>query len=196
MVALFARQRVRMWPFDFGNSSCTRSVPAQEVNEGVLMVERLLRGLEYRGIFSAEFKVDQRTGRFNVLEVNTRPWWYVEFAATCGVDVCHLAYRDALGLPLDPVPEYATGRRCLYLPSDWPACISLYNAGQLTLPDWIRSWVPVGTLVHSWDDPLPGMSNLANLTAATVSRQLRRNRTARKPRLPSVTLPTGDRHAP
>lgn len=195
-VALFARQRVRMWPFDFGNSSCTLSVPAEEVEEGATLLDRLLRGLEYRGIFSAEFKVDQRTGRFNLLEVNTRPWWYVEFAAACGVDVCYLAYRDALGLSVDSLPEYVTGRRCLYLPSDWQACVALYNARKLTLPDWIRSWIPVGTLVHSSDDPLPGMSNLANLAAESVSRRLRRHRTSRRPGIPGVTLPTERRLSP
>jgi len=47
-------------------------------------------------VFSAEFKFDERDGLFKILEVNARPWWYVDFAARCGVDVCRMAYRDAL----------------------------------------------------------------------------------------------------
>ncbi len=193
--AQFARQRLRMWPFDFGNSSCTMSVPGQEVAEGAALLNRLLRNLDYHGIFSAEFKVDERTGRFNLLEVNTRPWWYVGFAAACKVDVCRLAYQDALGLPQDPVPAYPTGRRCVYLPSDWPACLELYRTGRLSLVDWLRSWIPVRTLVHAWDDPLPGMSNLANLTAEMLSRRLRRRQPARKPPVPRHPAGSESRHS-
>ncbi len=86
-----------MFPLDFGNSTCMVSVAADEVAPAVASVERLLAHVGYRGIFSAEFKYDERDGLFKILEVNARPWWYVEFTARCGVDVCTLAYRDALG---------------------------------------------------------------------------------------------------
>ena len=34
---------------------------------------------------------------FKILEINARPWWYVELASRCGVDVCTMSYRDAFG---------------------------------------------------------------------------------------------------
>jgi len=60
-------------------------------------------------VFSAEFKFDERDGLFKLLEVNARPWWYVDFADRCGVDVCGMAFRDALGEEIEPVTGYKLG---------------------------------------------------------------------------------------
>src|SRR2546427_820179 len=58
----FVRRRLRQWPADFGNNAYNMSVPLRDVQEAVTMVDRLLAGLQYRGVFSAGFKVDERTG--------------------------------------------------------------------------------------------------------------------------------------
>ena len=81
-------------------------------------------------MFSAEFKLDPRDGRFKLLEVNTRPWWYVDFAARCGVDVCTMAYRDALGEGVDTVESYRTGVVCVYPYMDLSACQALRRSGR------------------------------------------------------------------
>ncbi len=94
--AVFARRRLRIFPPDFGNSTSMVSIEAEEVFQAAGDLVRLLAGVGYRGIFSAEFKRDERDGVYKLLEVNVRPWKYVEFAALCGVDVCDLSYRDAL----------------------------------------------------------------------------------------------------
>ena len=121
VLAHFARQRLRMWPPDFGNSSFHVSVPLGDVSRAVSELDRLLGHLRYRGIFNAEFMRDERTNQFYLLEVNARPWWYIEFAASCGVDVCNLAYRDALGEPVDSIARYREGQRNAYRFLDWHA---------------------------------------------------------------------------
>ena len=108
---LFARRRLRIHPPRFGNSTAMISVPLDEVRDAVTSLEALAPQVGLRGIFSAEFKRDPRDGRFKLIEVNPRPWWYVEFAATCGADVCVPAYRDALGLPAAPARSYRVGVR-------------------------------------------------------------------------------------
>ena len=110
--ARLARRRLRMYPPDFGNSTYHVTVPFDEVADAADELVRLLASVGYRGIFSAEFKRDERDGVLKLLEVNVRPWWYVEFAALCGVDVCHLAYREALGLP-DRAARRLSSRRTL-----------------------------------------------------------------------------------
>ncbi|MFW6193457.1 MAG: hypothetical protein ACOC83_08210, partial [Gemmatimonadota bacterium] len=77
---LLARRRLRMHPGDFGNSTVTRTIPLDEADTAPDHLQRLLTEMGFRGIFSAEFKQDARDGRFKLLEVNGRPWWYVEFA--------------------------------------------------------------------------------------------------------------------
>ncbi len=107
---LFARQRLRMYSADFRDSSYLVSIPLEQVQPAVRSVERLLGALDYWGIFSAEFKYDDRDGLFKILEINTRPWINVDFAAACGVNVCAMAYHDALGLPVELVSDDLVGR--------------------------------------------------------------------------------------
>ena len=54
-----------MRPLDFGNSVYCQSVPLEEVEEAaVSTLDRFFEGLPLRGIFNAEFVLDERTGPF------------------------------------------------------------------------------------------------------------------------------------
>jgi len=153
--AMFARRRLRMYPLDFGNNTLTVSVPLHEVADAHESLCRLLDQVGYRGIFSAEFKRDQRTGRFALIEVNVRPYWYVEFTARCGVDIVVMAYREALGLPVEPVTSYRVGRRCVYLYYDYHAYSALRQSGHITLGAWTRSLLGAWQPLFRWNDPNP-----------------------------------------
>jgi predicted ATP-grasp superfamily ATP-dependent carboligase len=168
--AVFARRRLRMFPVDFGNSSYMVSVALDEVAAAVAAVQGLLRHVRYRGIFSAEFKYDERDGLFKILEVNARPWWYVEFAARCGVDVCTMAYRDALGLPVERAAAYRVGRTLVFPYYDVGACRELRRRGELSLWKWARSWLTAERPMFRWSDPLPATSE----TVKGVGRRLRK----------------------
>ncbi|MCL7969810.1 MAG: hypothetical protein M8867_09335 [marine benthic group bacterium] len=172
--ALFARQRLRMYPPSFGNSTLMRSVAIDEVAGAAESLQRLLAALGYRGVFSAEFKLDPRDQRFKLLEVNTRPWWYVEFAARCGVDVCAMAYRDALGEAVPTVESYRTGVACVYPYMDLSACQSLRRSGELSLAEWARSWAGARQPVFRWDDPWPATAAVAELIGGKLSGGFRR----------------------
>jgi predicted ATP-grasp superfamily ATP-dependent carboligase len=166
---LFARQRLRMFPPLFGNSTLMETVPLKRVEGAIDTIERILSDSNYRGIFSCEFKYDERDSRFKLLEVNARPWWYVEFATRCGVDVCKMSYRDALGLPVEPVTEYPIGRRCVYLHNDFTA----YRSGQLgSLLSWVRSWRGADGTIFSWDDPGPGVASMFRNVRRIIRRTL------------------------
>ena len=153
--ALFARRRLRMYPTDFGNSSYMISIPIEDVSSAAENLKRLLQEISYRGIFSAEFKFDERDRQFKILEINARPWWFVEFAAQCGVDVCKLAYRDALGERVRPVRSYRTGVRSVHPYFDIHACLKLRSEGKLGVLSCIKSWVGAKYPVLCFDDPLP-----------------------------------------
>jgi predicted ATP-grasp superfamily ATP-dependent carboligase len=157
MSATFARRRLRMYPPDFGNSTYMVSVARDQVADAIVTIQRVMERVGYRGIFSAEFKYDDRDGLFKILEVNARPWWYVEFAARCGVDVCSMAFRDALGLRAKPAGAYRVGRACVFPYYDYGACRELSRQGQLSLWEWARSWLMAEQPVFRWSDPLPAV---------------------------------------
>ncbi len=156
--ALFARRRLRMDPPWLGNSTFMVSVPLEEVAGAVASLQYLLETLSYRGIFSAEFKYDERDGFFKLLEINARPWWYVDAPARAGIDVCSMAYRDALGLPVEPVIAYKAGQYLGFLPGDFRAWRKQRNCGGPGLWAWLRSWRGARSTPFYWNDPLPAIA--------------------------------------
>jgi predicted ATP-grasp superfamily ATP-dependent carboligase len=174
--ALFARRRLRMSPPDFGNSTMQISVHVSETGDASATLRTLLADIDYRGIFSAEFKRDPRDGVFNLIEVNARPWWYVEFAARCGVNVCEMAIRDALGYAVRTVSEYAVGRRCVFPYYDLEAVRMEMSAGRMGLLDWARSWVGPYQPVFRWSDPLPAVGEVAALIGGRLRKVAKQQR--------------------
>lgn len=153
---LFARRRLRIHPPRFGNSTAVRSVPLSEVSEAVDSLHTLAQQVGFRGIFSAEFKHDTRDGHFKLIEINPRPWWYLEFAATCGADVCIPAYRDALGLPVSPNPPYQVDARLIYPFHDWLAWRQA-PATRPSLGGLLGFWAGASQARWRRDDPLPAI---------------------------------------
>jgi len=172
LAALFARRRLRIFPPDFGNSSYCESIPLAQVADAHPGLERLLQRLDYRGIFSAEFKRDSRTGEFKLLEINTRAWWYVEFAARCGVNVCAMAVADALG-EFEATPAgYREGEGCTSLAGDIKSYFSEPRATRLPMAAVLSQWLRAHYHVFRFDDPLPGLGVLArNLRRALLPRR-------------------------
>jgi predicted ATP-grasp superfamily ATP-dependent carboligase len=168
--ARFARQRLRMHPLPFGNSTYMRSIPLDDVPDIVQTIDRLVAVTGLRGIFSVELKRDPRDGVAKVLDVNIRPWWFVEFASACGVNVCEMAYRAALGAPVAAVTSYAEGRTCIFPYLDFAACRRLQRAGELTLASWGRSWLKSKGTIFSIDDPLPFLHCYAVMLLGVLQR--------------------------
>jgi predicted ATP-grasp superfamily ATP-dependent carboligase len=179
----FARQRLRMYPPRFGNSTFMRSVAHSEVEGALLQLDRLLAATEYRGIFSAEFKLDPRDDQFKLLEVNTRAWWYVEFASRCGVDVCSMSYQDALDLDVESVDSYSTGSSCVYPYPDFFACRAALRADELTVGAWFQSWMTSVQPVFQWGDPWPAVAASTEILSGKAANLFRRSSEERTGRI-------------
>jgi len=171
--ALFARRRLRIYPPDFGNSTAMVSIALDEVGQAVDSVQRVLGAVGYRGIFSAEFKRDPRDARFKLLEINTRPWWFIDFAVRCGVDVCRMAYDDAQGREIAPVTRYRIGATCIYPYYDFVAAQSLIRSGRLSRRQWISELLPALQPVGCWDDPMPAVVGIARVVRSAARNRLR-----------------------
>ena len=108
--ARLARRRVRKHPPDLGDSTFGIFISLDEVAEPLRSLDELLAGLGYRGMVSAEFKLDPRDEAYKLLEVNCRPFGHFESALRWGTTLCLMAYCDALGLAAAGRP-CAAGRR-------------------------------------------------------------------------------------
>ncbi len=157
--ALFARRRRRMYPARFGNSSAMVSIPLEEVPVAIDTMNRLLNHLDYRGVFSAEFKDDQG-GLPRLLEVNPRPWWYVNVAAQCGVDVIRMAYDDALEREVQAIASYQSGVEFVYHYLDYHAV----HLEGIPIAGMLRKWATARPTFYSSDDPNPSIQKAATWT--------------------------------
>lgn len=170
--ALFARQRLRMYPVDFGDSSALVSIELDRVASAIEPLKRLLAGLRYRGVFSAEFKLDPRDGVFRLIEINPRPWLFVEFAERAGVNVCEMAYRDALGLPVATTTTYRVGLRCVHPQQDRQAGRELVRRGEISRAALWRSRTGAHEPVLSGDDPVPWVAYVLGRAAGWLGRKV------------------------
>jgi predicted ATP-grasp superfamily ATP-dependent carboligase len=170
--ARFARQRLRMYPPNLGNSTLSKTVRLTEITEAVNSLDHLLSSVSYRGIFSAEFKYDARDSHFKILEINARPWWYVEFAARCGMDLCRLAYLDALNLPVIPIRDYQVGRRCVLLSNDFRAYLGARRGEALSSRSWVRSWSGADGALLAWDDLWPAITCAVSYVESALKKRI------------------------
>lgn len=135
--AIFARRRLRMWPLSFGNSTVCESVPISEIITIKETIIDYLHSLGYSGIFSAEFKRDERDGLYKLLEINARSWWYNSFPARCGVNIVLMAYLDKIGEDLDYIEDYEIGVKLIYLIDDLKSSVTLITKNKFNPREWI-----------------------------------------------------------
>ena len=155
--ALFARCRVREQHGALSNSSCLVSIDVRRMRTAAENLEKLLRAIGYRGLFSVEFKLDHRDGLFKFIEVNTRVWADMALALRCGVNVVDMLYRDALGREVRPVRGYKVGQHWVSMYRDRSVAMNLIASRQLSWSRFARSWMGAAFDVFSLNDPKPAI---------------------------------------
>ena len=148
------------------------SVPLSDVHGAVDSLRRVLAAVSYRGIFSVEFKRDPRDAAFKLLEINARPWWFVDFPVRCGVDVCRLAYDDAQGLDVPPLDTYPIGASCVFPYRDFLAMQPLVAAGQTSWWRWLLELPRALQPVACMDDPMPAIVATTRLLSRALRNRL------------------------
>lgn len=161
---LFARQRLRMWPLNFGNSTLCMSIPVSRVASLKNPLLRYLNSINYHGIFSAEFKKRERDKVFKLLEINSRTsGWFSTLSAKCGCSIMLTAYLDAIGKDTAYKEDYEAGIKLIFLNDDVRSSIKMFRNGDLSIREWISSlrgkkdYTP-----YASDDPMPFIMDLPN----------------------------------
>jgi predicted ATP-grasp superfamily ATP-dependent carboligase len=168
VLGLLARRRLRMYPSMFGNSTDSITIPLTEAKDAVGSILHMFSVIGFHGLFDAEFKRDQRSGRHKLIEVNARPWWQIELARAAGVDVVDMAYREALGMEVEPARRYRIGRRWIHTFPDLRArwATGWWNDHGVSVNE---SWLSARHAVLDPSDPRPGLAEMAR-----VSRRVQR----------------------
>ncbi len=103
IVALFTGRKMICAPPLVGSTALC--VAATEEHQALAaQTHAFVRDSHYHGIGGLEFKRHRRTGQFVVVEPTVgRADWQEEIATLCGVNIPAIAYRTALGQPVESV---------------------------------------------------------------------------------------------
>lgn len=183
---LFAHRRVHE-PIHGGGSSYRASVSVPPELEAAS--RRLLEVLRYTGVAMIEFRVDEATGRWVLLEINGRFWGSLPLALAAGADFPHALYRLLVHSEERVDLSYRRGIHCRNLVGDlkWlGANLRADRSDPLlsTLP-WYRVAAEIRhplALRERWDtfaldDPRPALAELGHylrLYARRAGDRLRR----------------------
>lgn len=137
-VAGFNTQKLIQEPEGFGTGCVLQSVNCPELFEPTI---RLLQAMRFTGVAEVEYKRDERTGEFKLIEVNPRFWDQHRLGSAFGLDLAYMAYCEHAGLPLEIGPRrfetrkwvaddafFATALRLLWRRS--PRLHSLFHAAR------------------------------------------------------------------
>lgn len=113
---LYAFQHVRLHESVGWGSTYRMSTPvAPELLDAS---GRLLRALRYTGIAMVEYRVEPKTGRWYLMEINGRFWGSLPLAVAAGADFPFFLYEMLVRGKRKFAPEYRLGVRCRSLTLD------------------------------------------------------------------------------
>ena len=150
----FVGRKIRTFPVLTGDSSYLRLARDRRL---AALGCRIAKRLGLAGVFKMDFKRSAASGRFHLLEINTRfnLWHYL--GAANGVNLPKVAYDF---LTKGTYPEQATAGtryRWLDLQYDWQAYRELKAQGRLGTAAWLWSLAQAPKVYNlfAWSDPGP-----------------------------------------
>lgn len=152
-------QKHRQFPINFGASVYTEQRNIPELHE---MSKTFFKAIRYQGFGEIEYKKDSTTGKFYMIEINTRTTNLNTLLDKAGLNFPFIAYLEMVGYPLKKQTEiYDTGIYFRYLYEDLLAIREYVREGQLKPAAVIKSlFKPKAPAILSFDDPKPGLGFL------------------------------------
>jgi len=154
-------QRPRQHPMDFGHATTYAvTVDIPELEE---MTKKILAEMGYYGLSEVEFMLDQRDGKYKLLEINARAWGWHTIAIGAGVDLPYLSYLDILGEKVKQ-DGFAREVKWIRLATDFPTALIEVLAGRMKFSEYLSSFKGKKEFaVTSFEDPLPFIAELVML---------------------------------
>ncbi len=92
----FTGKKVRGYPADSGDNVVCESYKVPE--SLVENTRRIVAEMKYTGIAEFEYKKDEATGDFFLIEINPRAWSWMGITPHCGINIPLIAYQDIAGI--------------------------------------------------------------------------------------------------
>ena len=169
----FVGRKIRTFPALTGDSSYLRLARDREL---VALGRDIAARIGLTGIFKMDFKRSTSSGRYYLLEINTRfnLWHYL--GACSGVNLPQVSYEYLLQGKRPLHIEAKPGVRWLCLRYDRRAYREAKAHGKLTLASWLASLahLPMIYDLFSWSDPKPFLRYWATRIRSALTRRMHR----------------------
>lgn len=167
-VASMEAQRWRQHPPEFGRAATyVESIDRPDLTE---LSARFLREINYYGLAEVEYKLDQRDGKYKLLDVNARTWGFHVLGPTAGVDFPAMLFADQTGHKVEKARGRA-GVGWIRMVTDVPSCVLGFAGGYLKWADYRRSLRNSAVeSVFSKEDVLPSLAEIALLPYLAIKR--------------------------
>jgi len=152
--ALFTGRKVRGYPADIGDNVLGESheVPQYLIEN----TEKIVKELSYEGIAEFEYKLNQKTGEYRLIEVNPRPWSWIGITPYCNVNIPYIAYQSLLGKEIELIKSNAKNGEVKYIKifQDFFNCMFRYRFNYkpwyLSYKKWKKSIIAEKRVVAEW----------------------------------------------
>jgi D-aspartate ligase len=169
----FVGRKIRTWPALTGDSSYLRLARDERL---VALGRDIARRLGLAGIFKMDFKRSEASGRYYLLEINTRfnLWHYL--GACGGVNLPKVAYEYLVDRKHPVHTEAKPDVRWLCMHYDWRAFKELRARREITLTAWLLSLahLPMIYDLFSWSDPMPFVRHWVKRIRGAFARRMHR----------------------
>ncbi|MCA9581932.1 MAG: hypothetical protein KC416_09055, partial [Myxococcales bacterium] len=162
----------KIQPFPYGTATVLRISWHEELLD---LAQQVAKALRWRGMLMIEFIRDKKDDRWKVIEVNGRPWLFVDFFRRSGLNYVGYLYEDLLGRR-EEWPDFKILTEAAV--RDSPVHISLPTAFEppelgpgasiepSSVADYVSSIPGSKCLTYlDPDDPEPGYRELADMAS-------------------------------
>ncbi len=150
----FTLQKIRQYPVRFGVGAIVESVENEELFK---LGETLFENLNYKGVGSAEFKIDNKDGEFKLIEINARYWQQNYLPTACGMNFPLTNYLDLTNQAPEPYFRFKPSVKWVNIYMDFSSFLEYRRLKEISFRKWIMSLR--GKKIFSdwsWRDPIPG----------------------------------------
>lgn len=168
-------KKIRQYPINYGASVYTEQKHVPELFE---IGAPFLQALGYTGFAEIEFKKDERTGKFYMIEINVRTTNLNVLLESCGLNMPLIDYRELLNNPIAPHSvTNDTGKVFWYSFEDFLAIKDYIRTGQLGAFNVLRSFNRKKAFAI-WDskDPKPFFEFTGQKASAVKRKLFKKNR--------------------
>lgn len=165
--------KIRQHPPKAGTITSGRVVNDHNLTE---LGKKVIKAFRFHGVANTEFKKDERTGEYVLIEINARPGMWNRSALETGINLPGLAYSESVGVNFDYLPN--SPKQVVWVNSLSDAFYGMYKNGKsyqgvdnLSFKEWYKSLrgIKVDAIWNS-RDPMPYFAYMLSLIRKVFKR--------------------------